>query len=383
MADLLQQAINFQFLPLKGQYNSWLDKVRAGFNEALYRGLDGFGGLPSVLVAIGEQIKQGAIKPDIFSLLAHPQGLLRLAKGLLKSKLAGRPLLPKDIWSVKGITGGGTDCAVFAERVKELWGRYPLETYAGTEGGIYAVQTWDYQGMTFVPNLNFFEFIPEEKHAKWRSDPSYQPKTVLLDEVKAGENYEIILTNFHGGVLTRFRIGDMIRIISLRNEKLNIDIPQMIFYSRADDLIDIAGLGHITERLVWEAVENSGIPYIDWVARKEIIEGRPVLHLYIEPAIDQLDEEKIAEAVYQELKGLNSRYGYNLYDTLINDFASAIGLKPIKVTLLPQGTFASFVAQREAEGADLGHLKPPHINPSEKVMAALLTSAAIVSSSAR
>ena len=28
--------------------------------------------------------------------------------------------------------------------------------------------------------------------------------------------------------------------------------------------------------------------------------------------------------------------------------------------------------QRQAEGADLAHLKPPHINPSDKVLALLL-----------
>lgn len=382
IGDLCQRAINFQFLPTKGQYGSWMEKVKAGFNEALYRSLDGFGGLPSVLVAVGEQIRQGAIKPDIRSLLAHPQALLRLAKGLLKSKLARRPLLPKDLWSVKGIIGGGIDAAVFAEKVRELWGRYPLETYAGTEGGIYAIQTWDYEGLTFVPNLNFFEFIPEEEHNKWRSDPSYRPKTVLLNEVKAGQNYEVIITNFHGGILTRLKIGDMIRIISLRNEKLNIDIPQMMFYSRADEIIDITGLGHITERIIWKAIEKAGIPYVEWVARRELANAKPVLHIYIETKGAQFNEQEVVEAIYRELKNLNAHYQFNLYDTIIDNFASTIGLKPLKVTLLPPGTFAGYLAQREAEGADLGHLKPPHINPSERVMAALLSIAALVSSSA-
>ena len=43
----------------------------------------------------------------------------------------------------------------------------------------------------------------------------------------------------------------------------------------------------------------------------------------------------------------------------------------IEVTLLPQGSFANYTAQRQAEGADLAHLKPPHINPSDKVLALL------------
>jgi hypothetical protein len=41
------------------------------------------------------------------------------------------------------------------------------------------------------------------------------------------------------------------------------------------------------------------------------------------------------------------------------------------VTLLPKGSFAAFTAQKQAEGADLAHLKPPHVNPSAKVLSLL------------
>ncbi|GAJ09567.1 unnamed protein product [marine sediment metagenome] len=45
----------------------------------------------------------------------------------------------------------------------------------------------------------------------------------------------------------------------------------------------------------------------------------------------------------------------------------------VEVTLLPRGAFANYTYQRQLEGADLAHLKPPHINPSEKVISLLLT----------
>jgi len=43
----------------------------------------------------------------------------------------------------------------------------------------------------------------------------------------------------------------------------------------------------------------------------------------------------------------------------------------VELNLLPQGAFAHYTAQRRAEGADLAHLKPPHINPSAKVLSLL------------
>jgi len=102
-------------------------------------------------------------------------------------------------------------------------GKDSLGGICNSETAVIATQTWDYDGMVFFPNLNFLEFIPEEEYYKNRFDRTYQPKTVLLDEVKAGENYELVITNFHGGALVRYRIGDMIRITALRNENLGID----------------------------------------------------------------------------------------------------------------------------------------------------------------
>jgi hypothetical protein len=246
-----------------------------------------------------------------------------------------------------------------------------VEAYGGSEGGMCAAQTWDREGMVFYPNLNFFEFIPEREWFKWQLDHSYQPKTVLLDEVKAGEIYEIVITNFHGGVMTRYRVGDMIKITSLRNKKLNIDIPQIVFHSRADELIDITGFGHLTERLIWEAIEGAGIPYTDWTARKEVVDDKPILHLYLEPKDDFIaSEQAVAAAIYDELIKLDSVYHYNIYSAY-GDPEAVLGLKPVVVTFLRQGAFSSYIAQRQSEGAALGHLKPSHVNPSEAVLTQL------------
>jgi hypothetical protein len=362
-----QQALGFDLLPSNSEGLSFHERIRTGFREALYEGLDTFGGLSSVLIGVGEQFNQQSHSMDIKFLIRHPQALLRLSKGLLKSKLARRPMLPRDLWHVKGIIGAGTDSAVFRKRVTELWGRVPLDVYAGTEGGVYSVQTWDYDSMTFVPNLDFFEFIPEREWYKWQIDRSYQPKTVLLDEVRSGENYEVVITNLHGGVLTRFRLGDMVKITSLRNERLGIDLPQMLFERRADDLIDI-GLMRLTERVIWQAIENSGIPYVDWTARKEIVEDKPVMHLYVEVKEGYVASEMtMATSIYQQLKALDDGFIHGDLESI----ERYIDYRPIRVTVLAPGAFSSYVAKRQAEGADLGGLKPSHINPSDTVLSLL------------
>jgi len=369
IAYKMEKELDWNFLPSlrESERMTFEERVEKGFRLALSEGTAGFFGLAGVLVAIGEKIRQGSGSTKISDLLAQPKMLSRLAKGRIRSKLAGRPMLPKDLWRLKIIASMGTDCTIYREKIKDLWGRAPLEVYGNTETAVIATQTWDYGSMVFFPNINFLEFIPEKEHIKWQLNHSYQPKTVLLDEVTAGENYELVITNFHGGALVRYRLGDMINITALRNEKLNIDIPQMVFERRADDLIDL-GFMRLTERVIWQAIENTKIHYRDWTAHKEIGET-PKLHLYIELDDGCIASEKdVATAVYEQIKQLDD--GLYIYKDLAS-LERLIGFKPIEVTLLPTGVFASYKGQRQAEGAELAHLKPPHINPSDEVLSLL------------
>ena len=371
MASILEQQTPSNYLPPleEAESLSFEERVKLGFKQALSQGIDYFFGLSMVLVVVGNRFSQPSDKVDIRPLLSQPKALFRLIKGLAKSKLARRPMLPRDLWPVKGIMSGGLDSGVYKNKIKKLWGRYPLDTYTGTEGGIYATQTWDYDGMTFIPSLNFLEFIPEKEYFKWQLDHSYQPKTVLLDEVKAGENYEIVITNFHGGAMVRYRPGDMVRITSLRNEKLGIDIPQMVFERRADELLDFVFV-RLTEKTIWQAIENTGIAYEDWTAYKK--EGEPVLSFFIELKDGYQGSKADIVAAVREQIIKSDNNNKDMEFLFRDDFATMIDFK-VEINLLPQGAFANYIAQRQAEGADLAHLKPPHINPSEKVLSLLMT----------
>ncbi len=73
--------------------------------------------------------------------------------------------------------------------------------------------------------------------------------------------------------------------------------------------------------------------------------------------------QKIATGIHERLKALGEDYA---------DVEAMLGLNPLKVTLLPPGTFRRYTAGQRASGADLVHLKPPHVKPSDKVLSSLL-----------
>ena len=116
-------------------------------------------------MGIGEKIKNGSGKLNIYQLLKQPRWPPRFARGLIRAK-EKRHILPKDLWDLKVIVSMGTDSLVYQDRIKALWGWTPLNVYGNSETSVIATQTWDYRDMVFFPNLNFLEFIPNEERLK-------------------------------------------------------------------------------------------------------------------------------------------------------------------------------------------------------------------------
>lgn len=201
-----------------------------------------------------------------------------------------------------------------------------------------------------------FEFITEQDSARLRRDPSYRPRTLLLDEVKAGENYELVITNFLGGALVRYRTGDMVKITSRRNDQLDIDIPQMEYFSRVEDIVSIGDSVRLSENIIWRAIEKSGVAYRDWTAWAEV-RGAPGLHIYLELKEGDWPRKKdIAGDIHYRLKETDEGYaGLELSN----------GLMPLEVTLLPANTFRDFRLSQQVSGVDPSHLKMSHVNPSQ------------------
>jgi hypothetical protein len=351
----------FKFLPSLelGDKMPFVDRIADGFSLAMEEGLDYFYGLASVLSKMGERFENGSGNVIMSARMLRPRTLFRMVKGFLCAKLNGRPMFPKDMWNLKGIMTGGTDTAIYRDKIEHYWGKFPLEGYACTEGGMMAMQAWNFKGMTFFPDNDFIEFIPFDQHLKNKTDPSFIPETKMLNELETGI-YELVFTNLLGGVFTRYRVGDLFEVIALRDDELGIDLPQFRFYSRINDLIDLGGFARLNERYIWQAIENSGAAYEEWIARKESQNGDLVLHLYIElKDKNEMPAEQIESSIHENLCELVPEYG---------DLETLLGGVSLKLSLLPAGTWARYMAERQREGADLAHIKPPHIQPSDFVM---------------
>ena len=296
------------------------------------------------------------------SSMLHPVVLSRLARGWLRSRIGRRPMLPRDIWHPRGITTGGTDTVIYKDDILHYWGQVPYELYVSTEVILMALQAWNRRWMTFIPEVAFWEFIPEEELSKNKEDEGYQPATVLLDEVEVGKNYEVVLTHLYGMPLLRYRMGDLVTVVALRDEETGVNLPQIVFKTRVSDVIDLAGLTQLDEKTIWQAITNTGVRYEEWSAVKEYDQNQTYLHLYLELKEDR-EAKEMERLVDEQLKVLDVDY---------RDLDTWLKLQPVRVTLLSRGTFQRYYEVKRSDGTDLAHLKPPHMNTSDAVIQQLL-----------
>jgi hypothetical protein len=49
-----------------------------------------------------------------------------------------------------------------------------------------------------------------------------------------------------------------------------------------------------------------------------------------------------------------------------------LGIHPLRVSRLVNGTFRRYQEYQQRQGADMAHMKPPHMSPSEEQMKILL-----------
>ncbi|VVB13880.1 unnamed protein product [Arabis nemorensis] len=148
---------------------------------------------------------------------------------------------------VYGILTGSME--PYVKKVRHYAGDLPLVShdYGSSEGWIAANVTprLSPEEATFavIPNLGYFEFLSVSETEEGEQKP------VGLTEVKIGEEYEVIVTNYAG--LYRYRLGDVVKVIGFYNKT-----PQLKFICRRNLILSI-NIDKNTERDLQLSVESA------------------------------------------------------------------------------------------------------------------------------
>lgn len=344
---ILKDQIDFNYLPTTDQAEKlgFRERNKVGFQLAIKHGADLFFGLSSVLVKIGEAYADDSNSSGKLPMPANAKQASKMIRAWWKKKVKKQSLLPKDLFEFKGIVCGGTDSDTYKKQIEHYYGITPLEIFGGTESAAVATETWSRNGLTFFPDVNFLEFIPKDELDKENNDASYQPKTVLFNEIKPGETYELVITKLRGGAFVRYRIGDIMKCVSLENKEDKIKLPQVKYLDRVHNIIDLSGFTRITKQLIGDALKIEDISSANWTACKEYGESTPYMRLYIENN-EGLKEDVIYDRVNNQMKELDGDY---------RDVHELLGHDPLKITILNDGTFSKY---KELYGNDIGRINP-------------------------
>lgn len=358
---LLNDTLEVEFLPAvkDAEKMSFSQRNKLGFKMGLKKGIDYFFGMGSVTYFIGKSFsemtkgKGGKSKKGVSLLQYSPKLVYRYIKAKSQCEKEGRELLPKDVFKLRGFMCAGTDNRCYKKGLEEQWGIYPAELFAGTEPGCLGCDTWARNGLYLFPDACFYEFIPEDEMNKSLEDPSYIPKTYLMDEVVENENYELVISVLKGGAFMRYRVGDVYRCLGVRSESEKINLPRFEYVDRIPTVIDIAGFTRITENTIGQVIRLSNLAIKDWFACKEFNEeNHPYMHMYVEMDSDAYMTSAITKEVLKEHLSVYFKYNDGDY----KDLKRILGMDPLEITILPYGSFARY---EKFKGQTLRHINPP------------------------
>lgn len=145
-----------------------------------------------------------------------------------------------------------------------------------------------------VPSAQFYEFIPVS-HSQ-----EEQPTTLLMHQLKLGEEYEVVVTNPSG--LYRYRLGDVVKVSEFFNE-----IPMVEFKYRQGQILNLHG-EKLSEESFYQSLQQVSkvweLDIFDYTACENILddddtESAPHYIVFVESE-NTVDQHEKFDEILQE-----------------------------------------------------------------------------------
>ncbi|KAL8577394.1 hypothetical protein ACOMHN_060216 [Nucella lapillus] len=308
--------------------------------------------LQKSLTRLLQDIREGSLNPD----LKIPNDIRNKLENLLQPDPARAAEIQRAfddgvvgvcqrIWPELGVvlTVDSGSFTPYAEKLRLTFLKgVPLYSavYAATEG-LVGLNLWPgQQPSRYLPHpaVQFLEFIPVE------SCHLDDPDTLLLHQVKEGEEYEIVLTNVSG--LYRYRLGDVVKVTEFYNQN-----PILEFLYRTGQFLNVRG-EKTSESLFFQTLKEtvaqwSGLTLVDYCCAESVlvddIDGNaeagnvaPRYHVFLE--VDCEDGHSLPSEDQKQMIDTHLCEKSFVYSS----FRQKGSIDVMKVHLLRHGTFQDF-----------------------------------------
>lgn len=199
-----------------------------------------------------------------------------------------------------------------------------------------------------LPFGGFYEFIPMEDG---------MPDTpLLMDQLEAGREYELIITNLSG--FYRYRLGDVVRVTGYHNK-----CPIIIFSYRKKQLISMYG-EKVTETALHTAVKameaESGTMILEYsvYADTGTDPGHYVVLMESDREIGPESWDRYSEILNRRLCEAHESYGKKIQQKT---------MLPLEVKFVQPQTYALYRDFKVMGGASPNQIKPVHVITDDKL----------------
>lgn len=247
-----------------------------------------------------EKICETTIKEDVRCLAGVPSWFLTVINKILER--TGKANL-HEVWpNLELFIHGGISFTPYREQynrlLPDLKMKY-LETYNASEGFFGLQDDPNDSSMLLMLDYGvYYEFMPTSELGK------SNPRTVLLEDVKTGVNYALIISTNSG--LWRYMIGDTIQFTSTKPYKFKITGRTKLFINAFGEEVII---DNATEALNFACRETGADVYEFTAAPIFMGEGKRGAHEWlIEFKNPPADIEQFAELLDNQIQKLNSDY---------------------------------------------------------------------------
>jgi hypothetical protein len=256
-------------------------------------------------------------------------------------------LYPKDYWPQECLLGNWTGGSVgaYMQQYPRYFGAMPVRDVGliASEGRMTIPMTDGTPSGALDVTSHYFEFMPEEEAH------SPQPTVVPAHEVREGRQYYILLTTSYG--LYRYHIHDLVRVTGFHNRT-----PLVEFLSKGANFANITG-EKLSEYQVVQSMaavlRDMNLSLTAYSLAPCWDDDLPYYGLFVERGDFDGPAQglRLAKRVDQELERVNIEYSSK---------RSSQRLGPIRLNLLPPGTWSAWDRQRQVQaGGTLEQYKHP------------------------
>ncbi|KAL9430292.1 hypothetical protein AB3S75_025643 [Citrus x aurantiifolia] len=243
----------------------------------------------------------------------------------------------------------------YLKKLRHYAGDLPLMSadYGSSEGWIGAnvnpILPPELATFAVLPNIGYFEFIPQRVGNLESQVHFIEPKPVGLTEVKVGEEYEIIVTNVAG--LYRYRLGDVVKVMGFHNST-----PELKFICRRNLLLTI-NIDKNTEKDLQLSVDEAAKLLAE--EKQEVVDFTSHVDLSTDPGHYVIFWEVSGEVNDEVLKECCNCLDRSFVDAGYVSARKVNAIGPLELRVVLKGTFQQILDHYLGLGAALSQFKTP------------------------